>query len=625
MAENLFEGLLGGEDEGPEAEAGQEARASAEAFAAAVAADQAKRDPAVARATERFLQQQASLLKSQEDELNEQRALRLAHLQSQHREGKLRRIGQRLRLGFQVFTILIFSLLGLGLLVMIHDAFTSQSVVVEPFDTPPALAARGLNGKVVAGGLLDELTRLQAATRSSTVKRHLSNAWTNDARVEVPETGISIGEIDRMLKSRFGHDVHIGGDLVQTDAGQLALTVRGDGVLPKTFTGAAADLAKLTTQAAEYVYGQSQPATYAVYLTNDGRDAESIAFIQTAFARVTNDEDKAYLLNNWANSLQNTGRPIQESLVLYQKAIELKPDFWTAYSNVANVQMVLGREEDAWRTMEKMRKASGGRPGKAREILYQNEDSLTWNLLPWRLETAQDAAANGGVGTSVTAGGPSIADIDVRLHDPVDAEFQLRTAQSDAGDPTLVAIGHFAHGRLAAEAGDTARAAAELEAFGVGFANPIVSSNYGGYNCWIAPAEEAAGRPDKADAVLAEAGRYVDCYRFRGDILDHRGHWAGAQKAYADAVALAPDLPAGYYSWGVALARHGDLAGAVAKLAAANQHGPGWADPLKAWGDVLARQGRWAQALAKYDAALKFAPAWTELHQARAAAARRVG
>jgi predicted Zn-dependent protease len=66
----------------------------------------------------------------------------------------------------------------------------------------------------------------------------------------------------------------------------------------------------------------------------------------------------------------------------------------------------------------------------------------------------------------------------------------------------------------------------------------------------------------------------------------------GAQKAYAEAVALAPDLPAGYYSWGVALARHGDLAGAEAKLKDANQRGPHWADPLKAWGDVFAKQGR---------------------------------
>jgi tetratricopeptide (TPR) repeat protein len=152
-----------------------------------------------------------------------------------------------------------------------------------------------------------------------------------------------------------------------------------------------------------------------------------------------------------------------------------------------------------------------------------------------------------------------------------------------------------------------------------------VNGNYPGYNCWVAPAEEAAGHPEKADALLAKAGTFVDCYRFKADILDHRGDWAGAQKQYAAAVTLAPDLPAGYFSWGQALRRHGDLNGAVAKFAAANQRGPHWADPLAAWGDVLAQQGKWSEALAKYDEALKSAPAWPQLHRARAFAARRAG
>ena len=236
-----------------------------------------------------------------------------------------------------------------------------------------------------------------------------------------------------------------------------------------------------------------------------------------------------------------------------------------------------------------------------------------------------DTEEHAGVGTAVTANGPSIADIDSRMHDPVDAELALQTAQGDASDPSVEAITHFVRGRLAAEAGDVARAAAEMEAFAVGYADPTVSSNYPDYNCWIAPAEEAAGHPDKADAALNAGGRYVDCYRFRGDILDHRGDWAGAQKAYAAAVAITPDLPPGYYSWGVALARHGDPVGALAKLQAANLRGPHWADPLKAWGDVLAGQGRWREAVAKYDAALKYAPAWTELRRARTTAARRAG
>lgn len=619
MAESVFGGLFGGEEEKAEAEAA-EARVSAEAFAAALAEEQARRDPEVARAAAQFLRDQSALLTTQTAEIEEQRAIRLSHLHSQSREGRLRRFGQRLRNGMQVFTAVVFTVVGVGLCVMVHDAFTARSVVVEPFDTPPALLARGLSGKVVAGDLLDELTRLQTATRGSVAKRHLSNAWTGDIKVEVPETGLSLGDIDRMLKARFGHDLHIQGDLVQTDTGGLALTVRGDGLLPKVFAGGPGDLDKLTAQAAEYIYGQSQPSLFAVYLSNAGRNADAVAFAKAAYA-TTSAEDRPYLLNEWANALANTGAPPQATMPLYREALKQKPDYWVAYNNVMNNQLLVGDEEGAWRTQEAMRQAAGGRPGRAPELYYQNSDVLTWNLQAWQAAVVADVAANRGIGTGTSANGPSVADVDIRLHDDADAEFQLQTAQGDAKDPSIAAVTHFVHGRIATEAGDGARAAAEMEAFAAAFADPIVAANYAGYPCWVAPAEELAGHPDKADAALKAGGHFVDCYRFRGDILGHRGDWAGAQKAYAAAVAIAPDLPAGYYSWGLALARHGDLAGALAKLQAANQRGPHWADPLKAWGDVLARQGRWKEALAKYDAALKFAPAWAELHQARNAAA----
>jgi Flp pilus assembly protein TadD len=76
-------------------------------------------------------------------------------------------------------------------------------------------------------------------------------------------------------------------------------------------------------------------------------------------------------------------------------------------------------------------------------------------------------------------------------------------------------------------------------------------------------------------------------------------------------------------SWGVTLARHGDLAGAEAKLMDANKRGPHWADPLKARGDVLEKRGDAKAALAKYDEALKYAPNWKQLQEAREALAKR--
>lgn len=608
MAEGLLKGVFGDEPE----EDGQgrlPASSIADSLARSAAGD--------SKEARLYLKDARRMIQLQIETLHEERQLNLRHLRT-------RRWRDGLQLAFQLLGVGIAAVVGLTAAIVLRDAFTARSVVVEAFGAPPALAARGLSGTAVAEGFFDKLSVLQAATRSSAAKRRLSNAWTGDIKVEVPETGVSIGELAGMLKKRFGHDQHIGGDLVQTETGGLELTVRGDRILPKSFTGGPSDLAKLETEAAEYVFGQAEPGLYTAYLDNASRPADAIAFAKAAYSAAPAG-DRPYILNAWANALGNVGAPPAQTLVLYRTALKLKPDFWVAYNNVMNATWGLGHEEEAWRTGEAMFKAAGGRPGKAPDYSYQNADTMTWNLLPWRAAVVANAEENGGIGTGTSANGVSVADIDMRLHDATDAELQLQTARGDdAGDPTIPAMSHFVRGRLAADAGDIRQALAELEAFGAAYANPTVSSNYPGYTCWIAPVEEAAGHPEKADAVLKAPGSFVDCYRFRGDILDHRGDWKGAQAAYVRAVALAPDLPAGFYSWGLALARHGDFVGAQAKLAAAHQRGPHWADPLKASGEILAGQGRWKDALVKYDEAVTWAPAWTALRQARAAAAKRV-
>jgi tetratricopeptide (TPR) repeat protein len=619
MAEGLLGGILGQEEEKPELEASETLR-GAEAFAAAVAAKLAGNDPAVARQTVEFLSEQTQLLRVQKEHLKGEYSARLHLLQGQAREVDLRRLGLRLRVGFQLFVVLVACIIGIWAVIMVRDAITSRRVIIEPFHAPPSLATRGIDGAVLAGGLLDELSRLQDATRSSASARDLSGAWTGNIKLDVPETGVSISEISRLLRERFGHDVHVDGDLVETPAGGLALTLRGNGVPPQSFGGPGTDLAKLTVEAAEYVYSKSQPARWAYYLQNVGRAEEAIAFCRAALGSVSK-EDRPYLLNVWAYSIDSTGGSPREALVLFRAALKLKPDYWVAHNNVMNSLWILGDEEGAWRAGEDLRKAAGGRPGRAPELVYENWDAFTWNLGAWLTATTADAEANAGVGTGGSTAGTSIADIDARLHDPEAAELALKTTKEDRHDLTIGALTHFVRGRLAAEAGEAASATTEMEAFGAAYQDPAVSTAYPGYNCWIAPAEEAAGHPAKADALLITAGTFVDCYRFRADILDGRGDWVRAQRVYADAVALAPDLPASYYSWGVALLKHGDLNEATAKLKDAHRRGPHWADPLKAWADVLVKQGHPKEALAKYDEALKYAPNWAALKEARAAVA----
>jgi tetratricopeptide (TPR) repeat protein len=534
---------------------------------------------------------------------------------------RLSHFDRLLTVALKLVTAAFGLLVATGLAFMVVAAARADSVVVDAFQTPAALGADGLNGTVLASKLLDRLQMLQAQTQTASAHRGIKDAWSNDIKVEVPETGVSIGELEHYLHAWLGHEIHVGGDL-ETEGDTVRLTVRGAGFEARTFEGPRKQLAQLVSQAAEYIYGEAEPYLAAAYLEAHGRDAEAVALMQAKYPAAS-PRDRPFLLNAWGIGLGDLGRS-PESLAKYAEALRLKPDYWVAYSNTMAGLWGMADEEGAWRSGMAMAKAAdrGAMMARAPAAYFQPLDNLTWNLGALQAGLIADVEKHGGVGSNVIGGRPLIADTFARMHDPQGAELYLETSADAAASPWVSGMTHFVHGWEALDRGDWARAAAELEAFDAAYANPLLRSEVPGYDCWLAPAEEMAGRPAKADAALAAGGRYVDCYRFRGDILDHRGDWPGAQKAYAAAAALAPDLPAAYYSWGLALARRGDLNGAMAKYAAAHQRGPHWADPLKAWGDALAAQGRWAQAKAKYEEAAPFAPRWPALAAAGAAARR---
>jgi hypothetical protein len=83
---------------------------------------------------------------------------------------------------------------------------------------------------------------------------------------------------------------------------------------------------------------------------------------------------------SWGIALQTTTGAVHQALALFRAAVKIKPDFWVGYNNIENALWALGDEEGLWRVGEDMRRAAGGRPGRAPEKYYQNSDDLTWNL-----------------------------------------------------------------------------------------------------------------------------------------------------------------------------------------------------------------------------------------------------
>ena len=591
MAEGLLGEILEDKNEKPEVDP-PVAPAGTDAFAAALAAIASHQDPGVARKTEEFLTDQSGLLKIQAQHLKEEHQLRLQYLSGQVGESAIRRFGARTRAAIQLAAAALIILVAISIVTLVYEAFHSRNVVVEPFQAPASAAARGLTGEVVASRVLDELTRLQAANHAHIYERGAKSAWSGEVKLAVPETGFSLSDFSRLLKARFGNDTHIDGDLVERDGGGLALTVRGDGVLPKMFTGGPGDFDRLAAHAAEYVYAEALPGTYAYYLVNVLRFDDAIAFARQKIPGTADGLARAWLLTSWAIALGNKTSVLNPEVeALYRAALQADPQFWWAYNNISAVQALRGDEEAAWHTHEEFRVAAGGRPGRAPPIAHTGWYLLTQDKAALLRLLVDDRAVNGsGVWASSSAAGTMIAQIQADLHDRAGAELVLRTLSPDQhhDSTALDALPSIIRSTLAMDAGDKESAVAEFSAIGsLAPTSPIVaeliSQGQTDRLCSLARVAEAAGKPAEADALL-KSGRFVDCYRYSGDVLDGRNDWVGAQRAYANAVTLAPDLPDGYYSWGAALARHGDLDGAIAKLKAANQRGPHWADPLKAWG-----------------------------------------
>jgi tetratricopeptide (TPR) repeat protein len=620
VAEGILSGILG--DDEPAEEFSFEASIGAESLAMAHVMDQARADPDIARQTSKFLAEQTRLVKLQARHLPQEQRLRLALMRQQSQEATFKGIGQRVRVGMQVLIALVAIVLGLGFASMLYDAFTSHSVVVDAFQAPSGLVSRGLTGDVVAARVLDALQKLQDATRGVSKGLETKSAWSSDIRIEVPETGVSIGEINRLLHARFGRDLHIDGDLVQTADGGLALTVRGDGVPAKTFAGDANDLDALTVQGAEYVYGRSQPYQYAVYLYQSGRAADAVAFITGAYARAPEDQ-RFDFANLWANAYLAQGIP-SKAAEKRRLALSLKPRAWNAWGNLVADLAPLS-EEASWREGRAMMSAVSAAPSAARpSVIYL----INWAGMSqdWKLALASnlaDAARNNGAGTEGAIDGPAIADDYAYLHDAAKAE-QYLTA-SDPDDPYTKTEAALLTGTWALERGDAAAAIPPLETFWRAWlASPTLqTSTYWEQPCRLGLAYGLVGRLADAQAVFKRAGRWAYCYAVHGDVLERAGDFAAAERVWAEGIGIGPDLSPVYLHRGISETKRGALRAALADLAAAHARSPHWADPLKAWGDALLRAGNHKAAIAKYNEALQYAPAWVALRQARDTAARK--
>jgi tetratricopeptide (TPR) repeat protein len=585
------------------------------AGAAVAGALAAGADPTSRAHADAFLEEQTRLTRLQVEDMRAENRLR-------HWSLRVRHISDVMKLAFEISLAFILIAIAVGLGAAIWNASQDDGLVVESFSVPPDLAGRGLTGEVVAAKLLDKLSALQAATVSNRASSSYANNWDGDIKLQIPDTGISIGEFNRSLHAWLGHQTRITGEVWRTPTG-LAVTARAGSDTSPTFTGAEADLDKLMQQAAESVYRATQPYRYAVYLTNANRAKEA----EAAYRALMTDgspTDRAWATIGIENIYANRG-DIGRALRTANSALALKPDFIMVYVNVASLEAQIQHDEAALAAYRKV------------VALVEGQRDPDIGALAWKIgRLAGNAALAGDVGDYQ-------AQLDYDRQSETLPNFNGQAENARQNDIVAYAFLHDGAGAREAYANLPPSADPQV-VFGREGSHTFADLLLGRWQTLLEkrPMFEAtlaklgvvgtvaAQRqfwPVAADALaesgdLAGAHRLIDrtpadcilCLRVRGHLDALGKNWGGADYWFARAARAAPSPPFVWTDWGHMLLTKGDLDGAMAKFALANQKGPHFPDPLELWGEALIAKKRSDLALAKFEEAAKYAPNWGRLH-----------
>ena len=562
----------------------------------------------------KFIDDQAEMLRLQKAMLEEERILNISHLH-------FRRLGDLTKLAFEIAVGLVILLIVCGLGTMVWSATQDRDLVVEAFSVPPDVAQSGLTGPVLAGRVLDKLGTMEANTFSLAQGTGSNRSDAGEqVRVEIPETGISIGELDRYLRQWLGHETHVSGDLVHTPKG-LALTVRYGNAPGTTAEGNAGDLDGLVEKAAEHIYAAARPLRFAEYLGRNRR-AEAEAII-IPLAASGSAEQRALAYVSWSDFSFEDG-DLYNGLEKADLATRIDPSNAAAWYALSSSAFNLGHEEQSVKAGETViRMLREGRAANlnpdlaaALPILLVGDTDQTLGDFPGMIAACQrpDAPLRFSDCDS-----ESIAQIEAANHDLAAARRSAAVISPKSSNGYDMSWeGPLAQLFLAAAAedwpnavlwGKKADAALKMQRVGIRYQEVTV--------LWplLAYAMARNGHVAGAEALIAKTALDCDeCVRKRGRIAAVQHDWAKAAYWFAMVSARSPSIPFADTDWGQMLLWKGDANGAIAKFQSANRKSPHFADPLEMWGEALMLKNRSDLALAKFEGADKYAPNWGRLH-----------
>jgi tetratricopeptide (TPR) repeat protein len=522
--------------------------------------------------------------------------------------------------------------IALGLLIAIGAAVRSAAhdngLVIEAFNVPSDMAAKGLTGQVVATQVQDRLARMLADTDTIRTASSFRNDWGDNLKVQIPETGVSIGEFYRYLASWLGDQTRISGEVWRTPTG-IAVSARAGSEPARKFTGAEAELDSLVDKTAEHIYARTQPYRYIVYLTEQNRNAEALVAAR-ALALNGPPEEKPWGYSVWGLILIGQG-DMREAHDKEMTAATLGPDLPPAFINLAGTEAAFGHDEARLADNRHLLETLDG-PGSRKLAAYaiaaqtpfaramiaeQSGDFLEAVAQASKSAVLPDYSGSHRI-SAVLVATDLAADHDVPASlraDPTSAKDDTALVRALTGESDVVPLRVMARAVAREDWAAVRDDASALRNMPLA-ANPsTVALMPVEATPWLAYAEARLGDPASARAIIGKTPLDCDlCVRMRGNIEAVARNWDAAAHWFALVSARAPSIPFADTDWGEMLLHKGDFDGAIAKFSKANAKGPHFADSLEMWGEALIAQNRSDLALAKFEEAAKYAPNWGRLH-----------
>ena len=531
------------------------------------------------------------------------------------------------------------------LAMMVWSAAQDRSLIIDPVGAPEDMVKQGATGEALAHALQDKLAALQADTRSVFISAQLRDRDTGDLKVMIPQTGVSLVELNQALREWLGHQTHITGEVSRPtagpEAGALVLATRVGTRPGQRLVQKDGDLDALLSAAAERLYAEVDPLRHALWLNQHGRQAEAVAEFQR-LSTSGSDLERAQALNLWGTNGAPTDTVEQRRDRLAQ-AVRLS-NGKVGLNNLAGTETVVGHAEAAYQGYLKTQREAPWRRNPALTedgrrgsmlVLVGNVTSAVgdFNAALARSCWEFDVASCSGPALARTVQARPDLTVTSRvgdlrlsaawlagLHDVSSAATLLaapRREQSSASQQaTQEAFWLTAAMRLDLERHDWPSLLRNSDAYEAIVAVYPSRRSYS-FSGGMTRALAQAGLGDWAGAKQTAAALPADCYHcliVRGRLSAMKKDWRGADVWFAEAARQGPSLPFAETEWGRTLIEQGKSDAAIAKLSAAHRKGPKFADPLAYWGEALLAKGNAKGAAAKFAQASAFAPQWGRLH-----------